>query len=184
MVSETVAVGLISVGGTLGGALGGALLSGFFNLLSTRERLKEENTRQHADYFLQQKVESLAELHAQMERCYQYYRSNWGQAHKMSEQDYEDEVLGRFHDFEYAMQRASIFLDEEQFRVMKRLRWKFQKTNTYFLNQALHFDENSSEEDFLNQDVEYNDVELIAEMNVVREMLQGEVNEPIKYFEG
>lgn len=119
MVSETVLGGAIGVTG----ALLGSLLTGAFHFLSTRQQIQANTTRRRADYYLQQKVESLTELHMQLEKCHQNYRFNWEDTPRMDEDEYKSDILEGFYDFEYAMRRVSIYLDEDQVKVMAKV-WK------------------------------------------------------------
>lgn len=179
MVSETVLGAAIGVTG----AVIGSLLTGAFNWLSTKQQVEAENTRRYADYFLQEKVESLSELHAQLERCRHNYQYNWERTLGMDEEEFRSDILGAFYDYETALGRATLFLDDQQRDAMFEALDAFRDANGYFDWYVRYGDP----EDGLSKEppdgVEFREDELLNAVKGARDVLREEISEPVKYFE-
>jgi hypothetical protein len=180
MVSDTVLGAAIGVSG----AVIGSLLTGVFNWLSTKQRMEAERENLHivqqaeterrrGEYYLQQKVEALMNLYAVLEETRREYKTTADAAvyGAISEEDYQ-EVIDWYHKYERAMDRAAVFLTDEQHETLLEVFNKIHDSNS-FLHRKV---DNPKQSDYSKFGLsEYND-----RFNTAEEMLKEEIKEPIE----
>lgn len=180
MVSDTVLGAVIGVSG----AIIGSLLTGAFNWLSTRQRMEAEREnlrirqqaeteRRKGEYYLQQKVEALMSLYAILEETRREYKKTADKAvyGEISQEQY-DEVIDCYHKYEQAMDRAAVFLSDEQHETLLEVFNIIHETNS-FLHRKIDNPEQSDYSEFGLS--EYND-----RFNTAEEMLKEEIRGPIE----
>lgn len=180
MVSDTVLGAAIGVSG----AVIGSLLTGAFNWLSTRQRmeaerenlhirLQTETERRRGEYYLQQKVEALMNLYAILEETRRKYKKTADKAvyGEISQEEY-DEAIDWYHKYEQAMDRAAVFLSDEQHETLLEVFNTIHDTNS-FLHRKIDNPEQSDYSEFGLS--EYND-----RFNTAEEMLKEEIRGPIE----
>lgn len=180
MVSETVLGAAIGVSG----AIIGSLLTDAFNWLSTRQRMEAEREnlrirqqaeteRRRGEYYLQQKVEALMSLYAILEETRREYKKTADKAvYGEILQEQYDEVIDWYHKYEQAMDRAAVFLSDEQHETLLEVFNIIYETNS-FLHRKIDNPEQSDYSEFGLS--EYND-----RFNTAEEMLKEEIRGPIE----
>lgn len=183
MVSDTVLGAAIGVSG----AVTGALLSGLFNWFSTKQQLESqrenfqirqqaETERRRGEYYLQQKVEALMTLYAVLESARREYKRTVDTAvHAGISEDEYEEVIDRYHEYEQAMDRAAVFLGEEQHERLLEVLDILHTTNS-LLDREIDNPEQSDYSEFGIS--EYND-----RFDAAEDMLKGEIKEPVEALE-
>ncbi|WP_254766829.1 hypothetical protein [Salinilacihabitans rarus] len=180
MVSDTVIGAVIGVSG----AIIGSLVTGAFNWLSTRQRMEAEREnlrirqqaeteRRRGEYYLQQKVEALMSLYAILEETRREYKKTADKAvyGEISQEEYDD-VIDWYHKYERAMDRAAVFLSDEQHEILLEAFNKIHDTNS-FLHRKV---DNPKQSDYSEFGLsEYND-----RFNTAEEMLKEEIRGPIE----
>lgn len=180
MVSDTVLGAAIGVSG----AVVGSVVTGAFNWLSTKQRIEAEREnleirqqaeteRRRGEYYLEQKVEALLNVYAVLEETRREYKKTADAAvyGSISEEDYQ-EVVEWYRKYERAMDRASVFLTEEQHQNLLGVLDKIHKTNS-FLHRKIDNPEESSYSEFGLS--EFND-----RFNAAEDILKEEINGPIE----
>lgn len=172
MVSEGI------IGALVGGgfAVAGSAITGWINRQNTQDRIKADNERRRGEYYLQKKVEALMNLYAVVEETRREYKKTADKAvyGEISQQEY-DEVVNWYHKYERAMDRAAVFLSEEQHETLLEAFNKIHDTNS-FLHRKIDNPEQDSYSEFGLS--EYNE-----RFDAVEEVLKDEINGPIKEFE-
>jgi len=177
-VSETVIGAAIAVTG----AVIGAVVTGVFNWFSTKQRLEDERMKRRADYFLQEQVDALTYLYAQLEQCRQNYHFNWENAYRMTEDKYESEILGGFYDFAYVLSRASLYLDEEKTDTLYEAYEEFKFANGFFGWHVRYSNEEGPGDEIPNEYMEFNGESMEQAVNEARDVLQEVISGPATYF--
>lgn len=180
MVSDTILGAVIGVSG----AVVGSLLTGAFNWLSTKQRMEAEREnleirqqaeteRRRGEYYLQQKVEILMNLYAVLEETRREYKKTADKAvyGSISQEEY-DEVIDWYHKYEKVMDRAAVFLSDEQHQNLLEVFNIIHETNS-FLHRKVDNPEQSDYSEFGL--AEYND-----RFDTAEEMLKEEIREPIE----
>lgn len=180
MVSDTVLGAIIGVSG----AVIGSLLTGIFNWLSTKQRVEAEREnleirqqaeteRRRGEQYLQQKVDAMMNVYAVLEETRRKYKETADVAAfgPISQEDY-NEVIELHRSYEQAMDRAALFLTEEQHEVLLEVSKKLLDVNS-FLDR--HID-NPNERDYS----EFNLQKFNEKFDNAEEMLKDEINGPIK----
>lgn len=183
MVSDTLFGAII--GG--GGVIIGSLFSGLFNWFSTKQQLESqrenlqirqraETERRRGEYYLQQKVEALMTLYAVLESTRREYKRTVDTAvHAGISEDEYEEVIDWYHEYEQAIGRAAVFLDEEQHETLLEVLDILHTTNP-LLNREI---DNPKEGDYDEFGLsEYND-----RFDAAEDMLKGEIKEPVEALE-
>lgn len=180
MVSDTVLGALIGVGG----AVIGSLLTGLFNWVSTKQRMnaerenleirqQAETERRRGEYYLEQKVEALMNLYAVLEETRREYKKTADAAvyGEISQEKY-DGVIDWYHKYERAMDRAAVFLSNEQHKTLLEVFNTIHDTNA-FLHQKINNPKQSDYSEFGLS--EFND-----RFDDAEEMLKEEIKVPIE----
>ncbi|WP_178915705.1 hypothetical protein [Natronomonas gomsonensis] len=170
------------IGAAIGGVIGSAIAGGA-NYYVTQKQIEAEDTRRYADYFLKEKVNSITDLHANLENCYQKYKFNWESSMSMDESEFENEIMSAFYDFEYAMRHASIFLDDTQMNLIEDAYEEFRWANGYFTWHVEYSDTGGIGDEVPEAYHNFNENEMLQAVSAARLVLKDEINEPAKYFE-
>lgn len=180
MVSDTVFGAAIGVSGVVIGSF----LTGAFNWLSTKQRMEAEREnlqirqeaeteRRRGEYYLQQKVEALINLYAVLEETRREYKKTADKAvyGEISQEEYE-EVIEWYNRYERTMDRAAVFLSDEQHEILLEVFNNIHDTNS-FLHRKVDNPEKSKYSEFGLS--EYND-----RFNTAEDMLKQEIRGPIE----
>ena len=127
MVSEQVVTGGVAI---VAAAVSYAV-AGWINLKGTREqvsaqqeqletRIAAENQQRRAGHFLERKVDELMHVYSVMEEARRLFKRRADATHYegITEEEY-DELVDKFDAYESAMDRACVFLEEEQQEKLK-----------------------------------------------------------------
>lgn len=174
MVSDTILGAAIGVGG----AVVGSVLTGLFNLLSTRQRVQAENTRRHSELYLERKVEMILELSSRLWEAQDWVAialvqrasdEEYNTLEKEDKVDPEEDLYPLIIAFQRSITDTTIFLDEEQETILRNC--------VDILWDAYSLIKNEEE-------IEERHVEGILETTkIAREMLQEEIKDPAERLE-
>jgi hypothetical protein len=157
-------------------AIGGSLVPAWVNRQNTKDKIRAETERRRGDYFLKQKVEVLMEVHGVLKEARREYKKKGdaAQAGAISQEDY-DKIRRIYRKYEDAMDRASVFLSEEQQNALLEVFDKLGKLNGFLYtnidNQILADHSKFGLSEFNNQ------------FNTAEKMLQEEIKEPVEALE-
>ena len=170
MVSQAI-LGAI-VGG--GAAILGSFIQAWFNRQNTKDRIEAQNNREQAKFYVDQKVESLIELHEVLVECRdRISRELAGETPRASQEEYENEIWPLNKKLDIVLDKNRIFLDTRQEE-------KIFQANMKTLD-AIEYLESFYDNSFEAPEVELSEYADITEeaMNVIKQ----EINEPIDNFE-
>lgn len=171
MVSEGILGAM--VGGTA--AILASLVQAWFNRRNTEDRIEAENQRYYAESYVGEKVESLSKLHSKFIECRQVLSKQLGRkSDDMSEEDIQKEIIPLIDSLQAELDRASIFLDEEQIDELSDAYLKINIAGEFLEQEAKGGAQNITK-------VESG--ELINNTEVALEVIENEINEPIESFE-
>lgn len=108
------------------GVVVGAVISASVTIYVTSKQQKAANKRLRAEYYMEQKVEAMAELHAELEDCFQTvddFIDEMSRTTPLSE--YEENVESKIESFHKTLMRHSIYLTEEQERALYDMKTQF-----------------------------------------------------------
>ena len=178
MISEGI-LGAI-VGGSA--AAFGSFVQAWFNRQNTKDRIEAENDRRHADYYLQEKVKALSELHGALEECRQEYLHALGGPHELDDERFESTILPKFEKYESAVARTSIFLDDKQREVLTDTVDQFKAINSSI---SIYLFAENRMSTLVDLDIEMitNKEDLTSSVESARDVLRDEISEPVKHFE-
>lgn len=175
MVSDIVLVAFASGGS----AVLASFIGAYYNRQNTKDRIDAENNRRKAEIYAPEKREALSNLHSELEKSRLEYNSPSSETRweELPEERFE-ELRERAEDYEKALARASIWLDEQQIEQMREVSIKMSEFRT-----VIHT--------IIQRDAEFLDSGAFAEkrMNFLdsvyeaRDVLREEFYEPVKEFE-
>lgn len=175
MVVET----LLLVGlGMLGSAVVFAV-GGIIHLNSTKMQIAAETDRRRGNLYLERKVGALMDLHGALKQTRRIYKRKADRVgHNAFTRGDLDEAIERFDEYHDAMDRASVFLEEDQHQVLLKVSDLLFKVNANF-EHALEDNESAEMYDFVDLGLpEYND-----RFDAAEETLQEEMKGPIDVLE-
>lgn len=175
MVSDTVLGAIIGVSG----AVVGSLLTGVFNWLTTKQRIQAENNRRHAEFYMENKVERLTEIHSKLAEASEWFvaaaalkqesgkiPSDSSNSGKLS----PDKLRELSQSLQISISNGSIYLNDEQEAILRR-------TVDDLWNACSHLenDEKDIEEEYV--------MSLVDTTKTSQEVLSKEISEPIEKLE-
>lgn len=180
MVSEAILGAL--VGG--GAAVVGSYVQAQVNRQNTRDRIdaerenlkvrqQAETERRRGEYYLQKKVEALMNLYAVLAETRREYKKTADKAvfDGITQEEY-DETIELYHKYEQEMDRAAVFLNDEQHETLLVAFKTIHDTNS-FLNRKIDNPEQSDYSEFNLG--EHND-----RFDAAEETLKEEIRVPIE----
>lgn len=186
MVSDVVASGVVAI---IAGAAGYAI-AGWVNLKSTTKqieaqekrldtRIEAENRQRRADYYIEQKVNGLMQLYSAMKQVRREYKrkADVSSYQGITKEEYE-ELIATFDEYESAMDRGAIFLDDEQQEKLLDVLHVLMAANGHF-SDAMDNLEYVEQYDF----GEYGLSDFNDRFNAAEEMLQEEMKGPIDHLD-
>lgn len=166
----------VAVLGTLAGSIAGATITGVINHYNTQLQQDEQNKRQRAEFYLDKKVEYLSRLYDALLRCdnivhgqsrtHDEQKEMW---EKYAEERRESEIQEAFKELEIAVRRGSIFLDDEDARVMSST---MMTVGALFQEMGGIGDPGVNEEHWIMENFR-------EDMNEAKESLRQEINSPV-----
>lgn len=186
MVTDQVITGGVAI---IAGAIGYAI-AGWVNLQSTSKqvsaqkdqlerRILAENKQRRADHYIERKVDELMHLYSVLEDVRRLYkrRADAAPYNGISEEEY-DELIEKLNEYESAMDRGMIFLNEDQQQKLYEVFDILIDANSHF-NKAIDSPESVEPYNFGQRGLsEFNN-----RFNEAEKMLQEEVKEPIDALE-
>lgn len=170
MVSDAILGAL--VGGGL--AVAGSYVQAWFNRKNAQDRIEAENQRHHAEIYAGEKVEALSRLHSNLVECRQTMSKQLGRkADDLTAEEVRGEILPLVESLQVALDRAAIFLDEDQIDTLSDAYLK--------VSEAGESLEATADNPRLEPSVE--SLELIEDTEEAMEVLRTEINRPIEKFE-
>ena len=108
------------------GVVIGAAISASVTVYATNRQQTEANKRLRAEYYMERKVEAMAELHAELEDCFQTIEDFLDEMSRTtSVSEYEENVEPKIESFHKTLMKHSIYLTEEQERALFDMQTQF-----------------------------------------------------------
>jgi len=119
------------------GVVIGAAISASVTIYATNRQQEEANKRLHqqqeeankrlrAEYYMEKKVEAMAELHAELEDCFQTVDNFITEISRTTPlSDYEENVEPKIDSFHKTLMKNSIYLTEEQEQILFHMKLQF-----------------------------------------------------------
>jgi len=108
------------------GVVIGAIISASVTIHATNKQQEEANKRLRAEYYMERKVEAMAELHAELEDCFQTLDDFIDEmSRSMSVSKYEENVEPKIESFHKMFMEHSIYLTEEQEQALIHMHMQF-----------------------------------------------------------
>lgn len=171
MVSDTLLGAIIGVSG----AIIGSLLTGLFGWLSTKQRIKAEDKRRQAEFYMENKVERLTAVHSRLIEVEQAFaRTLVTIDSKKESEEYpqisnKEEIYSYITQYQFSITNATIYLDNSQAANLRKVADKFWRIYDQL-------------DDDLNIDADMRD-EIIDATFEGREILEEEISEPVRQLE-
>lgn len=175
-ISETLSGVLI--GGLF--TLSGSVSVGLFHYFRTKKEVEAEDKRLRAELYMEQKVEALITFHAELEKCQRGVlqildRVPLEDYGKENEREEAEELI---EDFEVAMDRISVYLNEEQHQTVLNMFDKLREVNDS-VDGWMYETKEMRRDELLYE----HRSDLIEEYEEVKKVLQEEIRGPIEEFE-
>lgn len=187
MVDTSLVVAVIGVGGTLIASAIGA----YVNLQTSKLSERNENHRTIADYYMEEKVNTLLDFHkANVDLSSGFVKYVFLERDESEDFELTEEHIDLMYDqldrWTELFERSKVFLDGEQEQVVRRasiVYWSIYN-QIELDNDGYHIDWDEVENDEIIDQMKAELDRLRKHARLVREMLDSEINQPIKDIYG
>jgi len=108
------------------GVVIGAIISASVTIHATNKQQEEANKRLRAEYYMERKVEAMAELHAELEDCFQTIEDFLDEMSRTTPvSEYEENVEPKIESFHKTFMEHSIYLTKEQEQALFSMHMQF-----------------------------------------------------------
>lgn len=162
--------------------LAGSVAVGLFHYFRTKTEVRAEDRRLTAELYLERKVEALTTLHAELEECQRGLMRILDRvpSEEFGAENEEKEAEKLIEEFEVAMDRASVYLTEEQHKTVLSLYTTLEEVNGSIKGWRMEPVDMRREGNILQE----RHSDLIKEYEEVKQLLQEEIREPIEELDG
>lgn len=178
MVADTVWLAIASGGS----AVTAAGVTAYINRLNTKDRIQEETDRQHGEFYLEKKVETLIDFLSALQLLEEIniYRKR-AYASDLTMEEYEETVIPQVNDFHRAMARTRAFLTEEQY---SRVNETYQPLRTACDHIVWSIENDIIDPDsWTGESVSWNEEELIETIDAAEGVIRSEIQTGLSAFE-